>query len=52
MGRKGLMPAHKDFLGEAKVHVLAAYIYSLSVEPGVPAPQKAYGEAQKPVEKK
>ena len=37
MGRKGLMPAHKDFLGEAKVHVLAAYIYSLSVEPGVDA---------------
>jgi cytochrome c oxidase cbb3-type subunit 3 len=29
-GRNGRMPAHKDFLGEAKVHVLAAYIYSLS----------------------
>lgn len=51
MGRKGLMPAHKDFLGEAKVHVLAAYIYSLSVEPGVQPAQKAYGE-QKPAEKK
>lgn len=24
------MPAHKDFLGEARVHVLAAYVYSLS----------------------
>jgi len=24
------MPAHKDSLGEAKVHILAAYIYSLS----------------------
>jgi cytochrome c oxidase cbb3-type subunit 3 len=24
------MPAHKDFLGEAKVHLLAAYVYSLS----------------------
>ena len=42
-GRKGLMPAHKDFLGEAKVHVLAAYVYSLSVEPGQSPPQKAYG---------
>jgi cytochrome c oxidase cbb3-type subunit 3 len=24
------MPAHKDFLGEAKVHILAGYVYSLS----------------------
>lgn len=29
-GRKGHMPAHKDFLGEDKVHILAAYVYSLS----------------------
>ncbi len=29
-GRKGRMPAHKEFLGEAKVHLLAAYVYSLS----------------------
>ncbi|MBL8532518.1 MAG: cytochrome-c oxidase, cbb3-type subunit III [Betaproteobacteria bacterium] len=29
-GRNGRMPAHKEFLGEAKVHVLAAYIWSLS----------------------
>ena len=29
-GRSGKMPAHKDFLGEDKVHLLAAYIYSLS----------------------
>ncbi len=29
-GRNGLMPAHGEFLGEAKVHVLSAYIYSLS----------------------
>ncbi len=29
-GRNGKMPAHKEFLGEAKVHILAAYIYSLS----------------------
>lgn len=31
-GRNGRMPAHADFLGEAKVHILAAYIYSLSYE--------------------
>lgn len=31
-GRAGRMPAHADFLGEAKVHILAAYIYSLSRE--------------------
>jgi cytochrome c oxidase cbb3-type subunit 3 len=29
-GRAGRMPAHAEFLGEAKVHLLAAYIYSLS----------------------
>ena len=29
-GRTGHMPAHKQFLGEAKVHLLAAYVYSLS----------------------
>ena len=29
-GRQGIMPAHKDFLGEDKSHLLAAYIYSLS----------------------
>jgi cytochrome c oxidase cbb3-type subunit 3 len=29
-GRAGVMPAFKDFLGESKVHLLAAYIYSLS----------------------
>jgi len=28
-GRQGVMPAHKDFLGEDKVHLLAAYVYSL-----------------------
>ncbi|MCK5001610.1 MAG: cytochrome-c oxidase, cbb3-type subunit III [Gammaproteobacteria bacterium] len=31
-GRAGRMPAHAEFLGEAKVHILAAYIYSLSNE--------------------
>lgn len=29
-GRTGQMPAHKNFLGEDKSHLLAAYIYSLS----------------------
>ena len=29
-GRSNTMPAHKDFLGEARVHVLAAYVYGLS----------------------
>lgn len=31
-GRKGEMPAHKDFLDEGKIHLLAAYVYSLSRE--------------------
>lgn len=29
-GRNGVMPAHREFLGEDKVHLVAAYIYSLS----------------------
>lgn len=29
-GRNGTMPAHEGFLGAAKVHLLAAYVYSLS----------------------
>jgi len=29
-GRTGKMPAHREFLGEEKVHLLAAYVYSLS----------------------
>jgi cytochrome c oxidase cbb3-type subunit 3 len=29
-GRNGKMPAQKDTLGEDKVHLLAAYVYSLS----------------------
>ncbi len=29
-GRQGHMPAHRELLGEAKVHLLAAYVYSLS----------------------
>ena len=30
VGRNGKMPAQGEFLGEAKVHLLATYIYSLS----------------------
>jgi len=29
-GRQNRMPAHKEFLGDAKVHLLAAYVYGLS----------------------
>jgi len=31
-GRNGQMPAQGEFLGEAKIHLLAAYIYGLSQE--------------------
>ncbi|MGH6623010.1 MAG: c-type cytochrome, partial [Burkholderiaceae bacterium] len=37
-GRKGVMPPHKDFLGEAKAHVLAAYVYGLSAGQPAAAP--------------
>lgn len=29
-GRKGQMPAHQDLLGPERVHLIAAYVYSLS----------------------
>jgi cytochrome c oxidase cbb3-type subunit 3 len=29
-GRNNKMPSHKEFLGEAKVHLLAAYVYGFS----------------------
>ncbi|MBT4521907.1 MAG: cytochrome-c oxidase, cbb3-type subunit III [Halieaceae bacterium] len=29
-GRNGVMPAHKEMLGEDKIHIIAAYVYSLS----------------------
>ena len=31
-GRNNTMPPFQDFLGEAKVHVLSAYVWSLSNE--------------------
>jgi cytochrome c oxidase cbb3-type subunit 3 len=31
-GRNGVMPAFKDTLGEKKVHLVAAYVYSLSLD--------------------
>jgi cytochrome c oxidase cbb3-type subunit 3 len=34
MGRNGNMPPHREFLGEEKAHILAAYVYSLSREIG------------------
>ena len=36
-GRQATMPAFQDFLGDAKVHVLAAYIWSLSNDVSQPA---------------
>ena len=29
-GRSNVMPAHREFLGEQRVHILAAYVYGLS----------------------
>ncbi|MFE8071587.1 cytochrome-c oxidase, cbb3-type subunit III [Marinobacteraceae bacterium S3BR75-40.1] len=33
-GRSGMMPAQKEHLGEDKIHILAAYVYSLSHKDG------------------
>ena len=35
-GRNATMPAFEDFLGDAKVHVLAAYVWSLSNDVNAP----------------
>jgi cytochrome c oxidase cbb3-type subunit 3 len=32
-GRSGRMPAHREFLGEERAHILAAYVYGLSQPP-------------------
>ncbi len=32
-GRRNQMPAHKDLLSSAKIHLLTAYVYSLSTAP-------------------
>ena len=37
-GRIDTMPAQKELLGEAKLHILAAYVWSLSNKPGAAAP--------------
>ena len=42
-GRNNMMPAQKERLGEAKVHLLAAYVYSLGG--GMPAPVDAAAAA-------
>ncbi|HEX2830541.1 MAG TPA: cytochrome-c oxidase, cbb3-type subunit III [Burkholderiales bacterium] len=33
-GRKGAMPAHRDFLDAGKIHLLTAYVYGLSAPEG------------------
>jgi cytochrome c oxidase cbb3-type subunit III len=36
MGRNGVMPAHEHMLKPERIHLLAAYIYSLSLEDAAP----------------
>jgi cytochrome c oxidase cbb3-type subunit 3 len=40
-GRNNQMPAHKNILGDAKVHLLAAYVWSLSNNTDAKAPVSA-----------
>jgi len=42
-GRIDSMPAQKELLGEAKVHILAAYVWSLSNKPGAASPPAKAG---------
>jgi cytochrome c oxidase cbb3-type subunit 3 len=39
-GRNNVMPAFGEFLGDAKVHLLAAYVWSMSNKPAASAEQK------------
>jgi cytochrome c oxidase cbb3-type subunit 3 len=43
-GRTTTMPPFDDFLGDAKVHVLAAYVWSLSNDVHQPAPAETVAE--------
>jgi cytochrome c oxidase cbb3-type subunit 3 len=43
-GRIDIMPAQKELLGEARVHILAAYVWSLSNSAGAAAPPAKTGE--------
>jgi cytochrome c oxidase cbb3-type subunit 3 len=42
-GRIDAMPAQKELLGEAKVHILAAYVWGLSNSPGAAMPAAKTG---------
>jgi len=42
-GRTDIMPAQKELLGDAKVHILAAYVWSLSNAPRPAAPPAKSG---------
>jgi cytochrome c oxidase cbb3-type subunit 3 len=46
-GRQNQMPAFGEFLGEAKIHLLTAYVWGLGggVKPAAPAPVAAAVEA-------
>ncbi|ATQ77654.1 cytochrome-c oxidase, cbb3-type subunit III [Massilia violaceinigra] len=46
-GRTNTMPSFHEFLGESKVHVLAAYVWSLSNDPAPASLAAAPGVAQK-----
>lgn len=39
VGRAGVMPAHHDILGNDRVHLVAAYVYSLSKQPAPSSPK-------------
>ena len=52
MGRKSQMPAHKDFLGEAKSHLVAAYVYGLSLERRIDEAQETSAHPFPPAIKK
>jgi cytochrome c oxidase cbb3-type subunit 3 len=45
-GRSSVMPAHKDFLGPERVHIVAAYVYGLAPHPVAPAVKPAEAVAQ------
>lgn len=43
-GRNGVMPAHGDLLDEARIHLVAAWVYSLSAQAPATAAAPATGE--------
>lgn len=47
-GRRGIMPAHRDLLGVARTHLVAAYVYALSAQRDAVTPERLSRRGETP----